>query len=174
MIKTVRKFCAVCRKPAYTKLCAACYRIRMKFRVEPVDIQRLRVDQDYGCAVCGKLNNGLALAIDHDHRTHKVRGLLCTRCNVGLGCLSSIELLQKAIGYLEKPLPDLKYISENDIRKIIPVSEEDIKKVESDVTLVTMREKARVLASIVGSTEEAAVSRIRRYRYQLKLEEHES
>jgi hypothetical protein len=142
--------------------------------VEPVDIQRLRVDQDYGCAVCGKFNNGIALAIDHDHRTHKVRGLLCTRCNVGLGCLPSVELLQKAISYLEKPLPDIKYIPENEIRKIIPVPEENIKRVESDVTLVTMREKARVLASIVGSTEEAAMSRIRRYRDQLKLKGYES
>lgn len=42
------------------------------------------------------------LAIDHDHTTGKIRGLLCDLCNQGLGCLGdSLDGLQRAITYLE-------------------------------------------------------------------------
>lgn len=51
------------------------------------------------CQICGsdgKLN------VDHCHETGKVRGLLCTRCNTGLGKFGdSIENLLTAIKYLE-------------------------------------------------------------------------
>ena len=43
------------------------------------------------------------LHVDHDHKTGKVRGLLCYNCNNGIGRLKdSIDLLQKAIVYLSK------------------------------------------------------------------------
>lgn len=61
------------------------------------------------CAVCGKLESMelhgkvAALAVDHNHETGKVRGLLCSQCNKGLGGLGdSIELLEKAIAYLKQ------------------------------------------------------------------------
>ena len=40
--------------------------------------------EQYGCcAICGKHQSELkkALAVDHDHRTGKVRGLVCNMCN---------------------------------------------------------------------------------------------
>lgn len=41
--------------------------------------------------------------VDHDHNTNKIRGLLCSRCNMGLGFFDdSIEGLTKAINYLKK------------------------------------------------------------------------
>jgi len=47
--------------------------------------------QDGKCAVCGSdsLRHGviIGLAIDHDHATGKVRGLLCSNCNTALGML---------------------------------------------------------------------------------------
>jgi hypothetical protein len=55
------------------------------------------------CAICKKINkNGRALAIDHCHKTGKVRGLLCGKCNIGIGLLDDdIKLLQKATKYLK-------------------------------------------------------------------------
>jgi ATPase subunit of ABC transporter with duplicated ATPase domains len=56
------------------------------------------------CAVCGRRGRGKSgLHIDHDHKTDKVRGLLCLRCNLTLGLVSdSEEVLRGLISYLKK------------------------------------------------------------------------
>ena len=52
------------------------------------------------CAICGR--SGVAMEVDHDHATGKVRGVLCSRCNGALGQFcDDILLLQKAIAYVE-------------------------------------------------------------------------
>jgi hypothetical protein len=41
--------------------------------------------------------------VDHDHETNKIRGLLCSRCNTGLGLFfDNISNLENAILYLKK------------------------------------------------------------------------
>lgn len=60
--------------------------------------------QEGRCAICGRHQSEfrLALAVDHCHETNKVRSLLCSNCNSGLGNLrDSKEMLLKAIKYLE-------------------------------------------------------------------------
>jgi hypothetical protein len=61
-------------------------------------------EQDAVCAICKQVcNSGRRLAVDHDHSTGVVRGLLCGNCNKGLGCFKdSPELLNKAAEYLGK------------------------------------------------------------------------
>ena len=55
--------------------------------------------QQGACACCHEVKR---LVIDHDHDTGKIRGLLCSTCNTGLGHFSdSLDKLQKAIVYLE-------------------------------------------------------------------------
>jgi len=56
------------------------------------------------CAICEKeCESGRSLAVDHCHETGIVRGLLCRKCNVGIGNFrDSTNLLNKAIAYLEK------------------------------------------------------------------------
>lgn len=63
----------------------------------------LMVAQDFGCSVCDTdLGPGTRFCIDHNHDTHEVRGILCNRCNTGLGMFrDSPELLDRAISYLE-------------------------------------------------------------------------
>jgi hypothetical protein len=60
--------------------------------------------QDGLCRICRKTPNGRwkRLAVDHDHSTGRVRGLLCHACNAGLGHFrDSVESLRAAISYLE-------------------------------------------------------------------------
>lgn len=54
---------------------------------------------DRKCDICGRKQK---LEVDHNHKTGKVRGLLCSRCNGALGQFcDAIELLEKAIAYLK-------------------------------------------------------------------------
>jgi len=60
--------------------------------------------QDNRCAICGIQADAIktALAVDHNHTTGQIRGLLCMKCNRGIGYLKdSIETLEKAKLYLE-------------------------------------------------------------------------
>jgi hypothetical protein len=61
------------------------------------------------CYICGKPEtakkpNGQPrrIAVDHDHATGQVRGLLCTNCNHVIGhAKDNVEVLRAAINYLE-------------------------------------------------------------------------
>ena len=55
------------------------------------------------CAICKKTcSSGKSLAIDHDHDTDEVRGLLCGKCNRGLGIFNdSSHILLVAAKYLQ-------------------------------------------------------------------------
>ena len=56
-------------------------------------------EQQGACAICKKYSP--TLCVDHDHDTLKNRGLLCHKCNVGLGHFNdNIQLLADAISYL--------------------------------------------------------------------------
>lgn len=62
-------------------------------------------EQGGGCAICGSEESGRSttdwLHVDHDHVTGEIRGLLCNRCNVGLGSFTDdLELLLNAVEYL--------------------------------------------------------------------------
>lgn len=57
------------------------------------------------CDCCGKHESEFkrGLHIDHDHVTGQVRGLLCTKCNPGIGYFDeSVTKLEMAIAYLNK------------------------------------------------------------------------
>lgn len=61
--------------------------------------------QDGRCAICRTPADDLkkGLAIDHNHETGQVRGLLCNNCNTALGLLKdSPELMGRAAAYVEK------------------------------------------------------------------------
>jgi len=75
-------------------------RIR-SYGIQVDEFDAMMLDQDSKCYICLGDNGLIALCIDHDHKTGKVRGLLCNRCNRGLGLFQdNPELLFKAVDYL--------------------------------------------------------------------------
>ena len=101
-------------KRGYTPKCRECYnriRIRHPFEIRSNVLRPYGLTvQDYDtmyenqkglCLICEKPFE--VLCVDHCHTTNKVRGLLCTSCNIGLGHLKDdTRILQQAIKYLER------------------------------------------------------------------------
>jgi hypothetical protein len=83
--------CKACNKANYTR--------------KKIHYKALYKLQEGRCAICSCTteDNRKDFAVDHCHTTGKVRELLCTGCNSGIGSLKDdTELLSKAIDYLEK------------------------------------------------------------------------
>lgn len=87
------------------------YRKKQKYGITAVQYQKKIKSQHNRCAICNKKEKQIhfetkkiqLLSIDHDHKTNKIRGLLCDRCNRGLGFFSdSSVLLLKASRYLRR------------------------------------------------------------------------
>lgn len=79
--------------------------IRRQYGITLEQYEEMLKAQDYKCAICGNEDEveGRRLAIDHCHIGGHVRGLLCGKCNRGLGLfLDNPTLLQQAINYLAR------------------------------------------------------------------------
>lgn len=79
------------------------YSMRRNFNITIEQYESMYRKQNGACAICEKQNlSGKRLAVDHDHKTGKVRGLLCHRCNYGIGYLKdNLNLLRRAFEYVE-------------------------------------------------------------------------
>ena len=94
----------------YRAQCKACLSVRArevhlkrKFGLTEEDYQTRLEEQDGGCYICGGDNNGRTLHVDHDHKTGKIRALLCYSCNTLLGYAhDNVDILESAIDYLSK------------------------------------------------------------------------
>ena len=101
------KSCSNLRKKQYRINNKEIIRAQNKKRNPGWDINRYNeyVElQDNQCAICGTNEPGLSdWSADHCHTTNQPRGLLCVRCNAGLGYFKdNPEYLQSAIDYLKK------------------------------------------------------------------------
>ncbi len=73
-----------------------------KYGLSLEDFDEILNQQKGVCAICNENPEG-QLAVDHDHNTNKIRGLLCRACNRGIGIFKdNTERLESAIEYLEK------------------------------------------------------------------------
>lgn len=75
----------------------------------PDDYYKMYEEQGGVCKICslpetkGRGAKNKRLAVDHDHKTGKVRGLLCGNCNTGIGLLKDDwKILTLAIIYLQE------------------------------------------------------------------------
>jgi hypothetical protein len=101
---TMRAQCRPCREHIKWKTF-----IVRTYGITAEDYYNMLAAQNNKCAVCeseevnsSRVSSG-KLFIDHCHTTGKVRGLLCSKCNHGIGLLNDdTALLQKAIEYLNQ------------------------------------------------------------------------
>jgi len=121
-VGTYRSPCKKCwrnkyRKPSRQKLKAYKYGITVK--------QLARLESIKKCQICGnslvldvprkkhrwKEAHKTAAFIDHDHRTGFVRGVLCNKCNLGLGLLGdTISSIRRVVRYLENAVVKYKQL----------------------------------------------------------------
>lgn len=86
-------------------------RLRLRYNLTEEQFQKLLKAQDYKCAICmshleraswgvrGGNCHGICAVVDHKDK--EVRGILCSRCNLGIGMLlDDPDILRSAIEYL--------------------------------------------------------------------------
>lgn len=97
--------CQTCGKPnegpPSQRFCSDhCYKFferARKYGVAPHELKEI-LGEEGRCAICSRPD---ADHVDHDHVTGRIRGLLCSQCNVGLGMFQdSPMLLANAVNYL--------------------------------------------------------------------------
>ncbi len=73
-----------------------------RYGITQEQFDQMLIDQDNKCGVCNiEFKNTKSTHIDHCHKTNKVRGLLCSDCNMALGQFyDNVELMNNAINYL--------------------------------------------------------------------------
>lgn len=91
------------------------YTMKYKYGITSDDYNIMLAAQNGVCAICGKAEmrkdrvsqtrrtDTLALVVDHDHATGKVRGLLCHKCNIVIAFIGEDpEMMPKILAYLAK------------------------------------------------------------------------
>lgn len=95
------------RVGAWCRPCTRSYnaerRLKIKFGLTWDEYDAIYQAQGGRCAICGGKPRAYMLAVDHDHKTGEVRGLLCSRCNHRLlgSANDDPARLRKAADYLE-------------------------------------------------------------------------
>lgn len=85
------------------KLRAKGYDLKKHFGISLADYEAMIDRQNGGCAICGGKDESFRLAVDHCHETKVIRGLLCSKCNRGVGFFcDDPERLDRAAQYLRQ------------------------------------------------------------------------
>ncbi len=74
-----------------------------EYKMTPEEYNMMSFKQKGRCAICRKhwTWTDRRLVVDHDHKTGKVRGLLCFKCNITLGIIEGkIDILKDMVEYL--------------------------------------------------------------------------
>jgi len=100
------KRCTADCQTKYTALQQHDFYLKSKFGISLCDYEKLLKKQRGRCAICRTATPGtntIHFAVDHCHKTGMIRGLLCQKCNRGLGHFDDRpKLFDKAAEYLRK------------------------------------------------------------------------
>lgn len=121
ILKSGQKVCKLCRNLKYDpikqkkyngnyKIRQTNWRLRKRYQIDFEEYERILANQNNCCAICkisiqeyrAKRNNNVNFAIDHCHITMQIRGVLCHKCNMGLGYFNdNSKIITQALCYLE-------------------------------------------------------------------------
>lgn len=77
--------------------------LKQRYGMTLEEYWRLDELQNHECALCGKEELEKDLCVDHCHETGKIRGLLCGKCNRGIGMFGdNLEGVEKVVKYLKR------------------------------------------------------------------------
>jgi hypothetical protein len=80
--------------------------IEKKYGISYDEYEKMVDEQGNVCYICNRpepQERNEHLAVDHNHKTGKVRGLLCSRCNRVIGLLEEdLQLIEKLKNYIKK------------------------------------------------------------------------
>ena len=81
------------------------YDLMKSYSITKNDYEVLLKQQNNKCKICGSepplVGKKKYLCVDHDHKTGKIRGLLCDKCNRGIGLLNDdYKIIQNALNYI--------------------------------------------------------------------------
>ena len=80
------------------------YYYKKKYGITLEQKMEMVINQNSNCLICGEpFLESKNTCVDHSHKTGKVRGILCRKCNAGLGQFKEdINIFRNALEYLEK------------------------------------------------------------------------
>jgi len=75
------------------------YQLKYKYNIDKIQYDFLMKKANYKCEICGSIKK---LHIDHNHRTDKIRGILCSKCNISIGLVDeNLIILSNMLQYLK-------------------------------------------------------------------------
>jgi hypothetical protein len=98
--KAVRRAWDEANKPARKQ-----WKLLNRYGLSMQDFEAILADQNWACGICRRKfgDRSKKPCVDHCHKTRKVRGLLCIKCNMGLGYFDDDPTFARmAADYLEK------------------------------------------------------------------------
>ena len=87
-----QKWCMNCIPDSFSRRIYQRYHLNKKQYLDLMDDSGL-------CPICKKRK---AMVVDHCHKTNKVRGIICSHCNISLNLIENKEILERAIIYLKE------------------------------------------------------------------------
>ena len=91
------------KKTEKGRRCVKNTQLKKAYGITLVQYEEMLAKQDGRCAICHIASTEFkkGLHVDHNHKTGKIRGLLCTNCNTRLVAALEDPLLDKAMAYIQ-------------------------------------------------------------------------
>ena len=77
--------------------------LKTRYNLTLEKLDEMLIGQNHKCLICDKSLMETRRCVDHNHKTGKIRGILCIECNSVLGMShDNVDILKKAIDYLKR------------------------------------------------------------------------